>query len=203
MDARAYWDNIYHSKTPEQLSWTQAVPVTSLALIDSFGLSPDARIIDIGGGESRLAWFLLERGFRNITVLDISAEAIKRAQVRLGDRAALVKWIVADVTGFEPGEPYDVWHDRATFHFLTTPREVSGYLGHARAALPAGGYLLIGTFSDNGPGKCSGLPVRQYNEKSLTQELDNGFDKIRCVTEDHETPFHTTQHFLFCSFKRG
>jgi cyclopropane fatty-acyl-phospholipid synthase-like methyltransferase len=203
MDPRSHWNKIYSTKTPDQLSWTEDVPAASLAFIDSFKLSCDARIIDIGGGESRLAWYLLEKGFRNITVLDISAEAIKRAQEQLGERAALVKWIVSDVTEFQPAEPYDLWHDRATFHFLTTPMQVASYLGHARAALPTGGYLVIGTFSADGPDKCSGLPVRQYSETTLTLELDNGFNKIRCVTEDHQTPFHTHQSFLFCSFKRA
>jgi 2-polyprenyl-3-methyl-5-hydroxy-6-metoxy-1,4-benzoquinol methylase len=203
MNAQNHWDRIYRSKDPEQLSWTQQVPGTSLAFIESFHLSPDARIIDIGGGESRLADCLLEMGYRHITVLDISQEALHRAQQRLGEKAAMVEWIVADIAEFEPEHPYDLWHDRATFHFLTTSPQVTRYLSNARAALPAGGYLVIGTFSDNGPGKCSGLPVHQYNEAELTRQLNDGFDKIRCITEDHRTPFDTLQNFLFCSFKRA
>lgn len=203
MDAREHWDHIYQSRAPEQLSWTEAVPATSLAFIEGFRLSPDARILDVGGGESKLADHLLEKGFLNITVLDISREAIRHAQERLGEKAALIEWVVADVAVFKPEHSFDVWHDRATFHFLTTRREVAGYMANARAAVPAGGYLVIGSFSANGPGKCSGLPVRQYSEEDLVGELDNGFDKLKCITEDHQTPWGARQNFLFCSFKRA
>ena len=203
MNSRSHWDDIYRHKTADQLSWTQEKPATSLDFIDTFRLPLDARIIDIGGGESRLAGCLLEMGYHNVTVLDISEEAIKRAQQKLGEKAGLVRWITADIADFRPEQPYDLWHDRATFHFLTTPREVSTYLGHARAALPAGGYLVIGTFSDDGPAKCSGLPVRQYREETLSDALKDGFKKVKCITEDHQTPFHTVQNFLFCSFKRA
>lgn len=203
MDAKAHWNKIYHDKTAVQLSWTEAVPATSLAFIESFALGPDARILDVGGGESRLADCLLDRGFRNITVLDISAEALRHAQERLGDRAALVQWVVADIADYTPEHPFDVWHDRATFHFLTTQLEVRRYLSGARAAVRAGGYVVIGSFSHSGPEKCSGLPVRQYNEPELTLELKNGFNKIRCITEDHRTPWDAVQEFLFCSFRRA
>lgn len=203
MDTRNHWDTIYHNKTPDQLSWTQEMPDTSLQFIESFHLTPDARIIDVGGGESRLADCLLEKGFHHITVLDISEEALHRAQSRLGEKATLVKWIVSDITEFIPDQPYDLWHDRATFHFLTTSPQVNRYLSNARSALPMGGYLVIGTFSNNGPDKCSGLPIQQYSEEDLTRELDDGFDKIRCISEDHRTPFNTLQNFLFCSFKRA
>lgn len=202
MDNRSHWDNIYQKRTADQLSWTQEVPATSLEFIDMFRLPLDAHIIDIGGGESRLADFLIEKGYRHITVLDISEEAIRHAKGRLGAKAARVHWIVSDIADFTPDREYDCWHDRATFHFLTTPSQISRYLDNARAAVHAGGFLLIGTFSENGPDKCSGLPVRQYNEDMLTWELTNGFSKIKCVREDHETPFHTIQNFLFCSFKR-
>lgn len=203
MDARKHWDQVYQTRKPDQLSWTQEVPGTSLDFIESFHLSPEARIIDVGGGESRLADCLLEKGFRHITVLDISREALQRAQERLGEKAVLVEWVVADVADFHPDQPYDLWHDRATFHFLTTDRQIGRYLSNARAAVPQGGYLVIGTFSDRGPDKCSGLPIHQYTEGELTRELHNGFDKIRCITEDHRTPFNTIQNFLFCSFKRA
>ena len=203
MNTQDHWNRIYHDKASEELSWTEDVPLTSLGFIDGFKLSPDARIIDVGGGESRLVDFLLEKGFRNITVLDISQEALRRTQERLGDKAAFVEWVVADIANFNPGERFDVWHDRATFHFLTTPDQIGHYLSNARRALPSGGYFVIGTFSENGPGKCSGLPVHQYSEGELTRELSNGFYKIRCVTEDHHTPFHTVQNFLFCSFRRA
>lgn len=203
MDRRSHWENIYRQKTPEQLSWTQETPAISLSFIDSFNLPPDARVIDIGGGESRLAAILLEKGYHNITVLDISQEAVDHARRQLGEKADLVQWIVTDIADFQAEHPYDLWHDRATFHFMTTAHQVSRYLDHARTALAAGGYMVIGTFSDNGPDKCSGLTVRQYSETTLTNELNDGFHKIRCITEDHHTPFHTVQNFLFCSFKRA
>jgi hypothetical protein len=133
-------------------------------------------------------------------VLDISAEALDKAKKRLGDKSVKVNWVVSDITEFKPNTTYDVWHDRATFHFLTTSKQIAQYMNIARNAVA--GYLTIGTFSENGPEKCSGLQIKQYSEEKLTAELENGFDKIRCITEDHTTPFDTTQNFLFCSFKR-
>lgn len=200
MDQKKHWDNIYASKQPEELSWTEELPQTSLNFIHSFHLSKDAAIIDVGGGDSKLVDHLIDEGFRNITVLDISEKALIRAKKRLGARAKKVKWIVADVTEFVPKQTYNMWHDRATFHFLTTTTQIEKYLSIAKTA--ANGYLTIGTFSDKGPKKCSGLEIKQYNEKQLEHELSRGFKKIRCITEDHKTPFNTKQNFLFCSFKR-
>ena len=195
---RQHWDTVYETKTAAQVSWTQNVPKTSLNFIHSFGLSKTAKIIDIGGGDSRLVDNLLDEGFENITVLDISARALDKAKARLGEKANRVNWIVSDITDFNPDNTFDVWHDRATFHFLTTEAQVANYMIKARKAVR--GYLTIGTFSTNGPNKCSGLNIKQYKEETLTTELKNGFDKIRCITEDHITPMHTTQNFLFCSF---
>jgi len=203
MNNQIHWNNIYQTKSPGQLSWTQDVPVTSLDFVHNFRLPKTARIIDIGGGDSRLVDHLIEEGYRDVTVLDLSAEALQRARHRLGEKAQLAQWIVADVTTFNPAGEYDLWHDRATFHFLTTQPQVATYLSIARRAVHPGGYAVIGTFSDNGPSSCSGLPVRQYSEQALTQELDNGFQKIKCIIEDHRTPFNTLQNFLFCSFKRA
>jgi SAM-dependent methyltransferase len=198
---RTHWEEIYKTKEPNELSWTQESPNISLNFIQSFGLSKKAKIIDIGAGNSNLAEYLLAEGFENITVLDISSTAIEKAKERLGAKAKKINWVVGDVTQFLPETTYDLWHDRATFHFLTTAKQVSAYLKTARNAVT--GYLTIGTFSDKGPEKCSGLPVRQYTETQLTEVLQNGFQKIRCITEDHITPFNTKQHFLFCSFKRN
>jgi cyclopropane fatty-acyl-phospholipid synthase-like methyltransferase len=195
-----HWEKIYETKSPEQISWTQNVPKTSLDFIHSFGLTKTAKIIDIGGGDSKLVDYLLDEGFENITVLDISARALEKVKQRLGEKAKMIKWVVSDITEFHPDTTFDVWHDRATFHFLTTNKQVAKYMETARNSVS--GYLTIGTFSYNGPKKCSGLDIKQYNEKTLTKELQNGFTKIRCVTEDHTTPFDTLQNFLFCSFKR-
>ena len=195
-----HWETVYETKKPNQLSWTQEVPKTSLDFINSFGLTKTAKIIDIGGGDSKLVDYLLDEGFENITVLDIAAKALDKAKKRLGDKAEKINWVVSDITEFEPDTIFDVWHDRATFHFLTTADQISKYIDTARKAV--NGYLIIETFSDNGPKKCSGLDIKRYSEGSIATVLKNGFEKIRCVTEDHTTPFDRTQNFLFCSFKR-
>jgi cyclopropane fatty-acyl-phospholipid synthase-like methyltransferase len=195
-----HWETVYQTKNPDQVSWTQEIPKTSLDFINSFGVKKDAKIIDIGGGDSKLVDYLLDAGFDNITVLDISAKALEKAQLRLGNRAKNVNWVVSDILEFEPTIHYDVWHDRATFHFLTKTEQIRKYLEIARKS--SQGFMTIGTFSENGPTKCSGLEIKQYNEESLTAELKNGFNKIRCISEDHLTPFNTTQNFIFCSFKK-
>jgi SAM-dependent methyltransferase len=195
-----HWETVYETKNPDQVSWTQDIPKTSLEFIDSFALDKQAKIIDIGGGDSKLVDHLLEKGFENITVLDISEKALEKAKNRLGDKAEKINWVLSDITNYKPETNFDLWHDRATFHFLTTQAQIEKYLDTARKSV--NGYMTIGTFSENGPTKCSGLEIKQYSQESLTNELKNGFDKIRCVTEDHTTPFNTTQNFLFCSFKK-
>ncbi|HEX9513066.1 MAG TPA: class I SAM-dependent methyltransferase [Puia sp.] len=198
-----HWEGIYRTKNPQEVSWTQTVPVTSLDFIHGFQLPKTARIIDIGGGDSRLVDYLLDEGFVDITVLDISGEALERARQRLGSRADRVKWVEQDITKFEPPAPFDCWHDRAAFHFLTTREQIKKYISIAGKGIREAGYAVIGTFSINGPEKCSGLPIRRYDERDLTEELSKGFKKIKCITEDHITPFRTKQNFLFCSFKRS
>lgn len=200
LDRKKHWEKVYETKNPDQVSWTQEIPKTSLEFISSFKLNKKAKIIDIGGGDSKLVDYLLEEGYNNITVLDISEKAIAKAKKRLGEKASKVNWIVSDITEFEPHSFYDVWHDRATFHFLTTDDQIKKYIKIATKFVS--GYLIIGTFSQNGPKKCSGLQIKQYNEEELTSELKNGFHNIQCVTEDHLTPFNTIQNFLFCSFKK-
>lgn len=195
-----HWDTVYKTKDSNQVSWTQEIPKTSLDFIHSFGLTKKAKIIDIGGGDSKLVDYLLDEGYENITVLDISAQALDKVKKRLGDKAQRINWVVSDITEFHPDTTFDIWHDRATFHFLTTNEQVAKYIDTARSSVS--GFLAIGTFSDKGPEKCSGLPIKKYSEEKLTKELQNGFDKIKCITEDHITPFKTTQNFLFCSFKR-
>ncbi len=200
-DKKRHWDTVYSTKQPNEVSWTQETPTTSLAFIHSYNLPKTASIIDVGGGDSKLVDYLLDEGYENLTVLDISYKALERAKTRLGDKAVKVKWVASDITEFKPDKKYDVWHDRATFHFLTTNEQIVAYLDTARRAIT--GYLTIGTFSDKGPKKCSGLEIKQYTESQLESQLTTGFEKIRCITEDHITPFHTTQSFLFCSFKRN
>jgi hypothetical protein len=198
-EKKDHWQKVYTNKGPHEVSWTQEVPETSLMFIHSFNLAKDAAIIDIGGGDSKLVDYLIEEGYTNVTVLDIAEAALEKAKKRLGDKAAKVKWIIADVTKFQPEMTYDCWHDRATFHFLTTSDEINQYVTTARKYVK--GYLTIGTFSHDGPKKCSGLEIRQYNEQEMQAALATGFTKIKCITEDHTTPFNTKQHFLFCSFR--
>jgi len=200
LERKNHWETVYETKTPNQVSWTQETPKISLEYIQSFKLKKTAKIIDIGGGESKLVDYLLDEGFENITVLDISEKALEKAQKRLGDKAVKVNWVVSDITEYNPEITFDVWHDRATFHFLTNTEHINKYIKTARNFVT--GFLVIGTFSENGPTKCSGLEIKQYNQEELTSKLNNGFEKIRCVTKNHKTPFNTIQNFLFCSFKR-
>jgi cyclopropane fatty-acyl-phospholipid synthase-like methyltransferase len=202
-ERKQHWEKIYATKQPGEMSWTQDYPKTSLDFIHQAHLQKEARIIDIGGGNSRLVDYRLEEGFENISVLDISEEALRRVKERLGDQAEKVEWIVSDVNEFEPKSAYDFWHDRATFHFLTTEPQIVKYLSTARKAVKENGYVTIGTFSEDGPKKCSGLDVKQYSEETLTTELEEGFEKIKCINEEHITPFDTMQHFLFCSFRKS
>jgi SAM-dependent methyltransferase len=199
-EMKNHWERVYQTKQPEEVSWTQSIPQTSLDFIHSFNLTKSAKIIDVGVGDSRLVDFLLDEGFENLTVLDISAKALERAKKRLGKKAKKVNWLVSDITDYNPETVFDVWHDRATFHFLTTTEEIAAYLSIAEKAVD--GFMTIGTFSEAGPKKCSGLNIKQYSESELQAQLDGGFEKIKCITEDHQTPFGTTQNFLFCSFKR-
>ena len=199
---KEHWEKIYSTKQPHEVSWTQEEPTTSLGFIRGFNLSKQASIIDIGGVESKLVDRLVDEGYEDITVLDISGQALKRAKARLGNRAGGVNWVEADITEFTPDKTFDLWHDRATFHFMTTTGQVNAYLERARASLRGNGYLALGTFSTSGPKKCSGLEIRQYSEETLQRSLSDGFVKIKCITEDHVTPFGTRQNFLFCSFRR-
>lgn len=199
MDQKAHWENIYIGKQPNEVSWTQEVPTISLTLIREMNLPKSAQIIDIGGGDSKLVDFLLQEGYENISVLDISEKALEKAQQRLGALADKVTWIVADITTFNTTTAYDLWHDRAAFHFMTTPEQIEKYLTIAKKAVK--GHMTIGTFSYDGPTKCSGLTIKQYDEAALVSQLSNSFSKIKCITEEHITPFNTKQHFLFCTFK--
>ncbi|MGZ5281030.1 MAG: class I SAM-dependent methyltransferase [Bacteroidia bacterium] len=198
-ESKQHWENVYQNKQPNEVSWTQEIPQTSLDFIHSFNLPKTAGIIDIGGGDSKLVDYLLAENYENITVLDISEKALERAKKRLGKKAEKVKWIASDITEFKPEENYDLWHDRATFHFLTTPQQVDKYMNIATKAVS--GFLTMGTFSDKGPVKCSGLEIKQYTEQTLQDQLHAGFEKIVCIEEDHITPFQTKQNFLFCSFR--
>lgn len=202
-DRKKHWENIYQTKELKEVSWFQPTPETSLDFFKQFSVPITAKVIDIGGGDSFLVDHLLDLGYQDISVLDISTAAIDRAKQRLGDKAKNVKWIVADAATFKPTEKYDFWHDRAAFHFLTDEQEISNYLKTAQENINPTGVLVIGTFSEQGPNKCSGIEIKQYSETTMTDRLKEFFEKIKCITVDHATPFNTIQNFVFCSFRKN
>ena len=199
---KAHWENVFATKAETEVSWFQSYPKTSIEFLELFNLPLDANIIDVGGGDSHFIDALLEKGYTNVYVLDISANAIERAKARLGKNANKVKWIVSDITEFEPTIKFDFWHDRAAFHFLTDDEKIYKYVAIAENAIHKDGYLILGTFSENGPTKCSGLEIKQYNKASMSARFEVDFNRIKCITEDHVTPFNTIQNFVFCSFQK-
>lgn len=201
-ELKEHWEKIYDTKQPDEVSWFQPYPKTSIEFVELFKLPKDVAIIDIGGGDSNFVDALIAEGYEDITVLDISAKAIERARKRLGEKAQMVKWIVSDVTKFNPEKRYTFWHDRAAFHFLTTNELADKYVETAKKGILKNGYLVLGTFSETGPDKCSGLEVRKYSQESMSNKFEGGFKRIKCIEEEHHTPFNTTQNFVFCSFQR-
>jgi SAM-dependent methyltransferase len=201
-DYKKHWEKIFSTKAEEDMSWFQPYPKTSVEFLQLFSLSPDANVIDVGSGDSHFVDVLVSMGYRHIYSLDISSHAIERLKKRLGDQADRVNYIVSDVVDFNPTVKFDFWHDRAAFHFLTDEKRVERYIAIAEEAIRPGGYLILGTFSEKGPEKCSGLEIRKYTEVSMSARFYNKFEKIRCMEEEHLTPFNTSQSFLFCSFRR-
>lgn len=199
-DIKQHWDTVYENKNPDQVSWTQEKPEASLKLIQDAGLPKTAKIIDIGGGDSKLVDYLLQEGYSNLTVLDISEKALEKAKKRLGSAASKIHWIVSDISNFNPDVAYDIWHDRAAFHFLTSKKEIGQYKTIVEKFVNE--CLVIGTFSKDGPTKCSGLEISQYDEQGLKSLFEKHFQKVDCFTTDHKTPFKTFQNFQFCSFKK-
>jgi trans-aconitate methyltransferase len=198
---RNHWENIYTTKQPHEVSWTQETPSISLEFIESLKIAKTASIIDVGGGDSKLVDILLEKGFTDITVLDISAAAIERAKVRLGEKAKLVNWVVNDTLEFKSEKKFDVWHDRAAFHFQTKETSIQQYIDLVKNL--AADKIIVGTFSVDGPKKCSGLEVKQYEEKTMKSLFEeNNFKNIECKREDHITPSGNIQNFVFCSFHK-
>ena len=199
MDAKAHWENIYTTKAPDQVSWYRPHLETSLALIKRAARDRAASIIDVGGGESTLVDDLFEQGFRDITVLDVSQAAIDVNKTRLGKKAAGVHWIAADIAQVEL-EPraYDVWHDRAVFHFLTGQEQRAAYVRQVARSVKPGGHVIVSTFGLEGPTKCSGLEIVRYDADSLHSEFGARFRLVESSKEIHQTPFGTTQQFLYC-----
>lgn len=199
---RSHWENVYTSKSEDEVSWFQENPAPSLALIAEAGAGPRSAIIDIGGGASRLVDGLLDRGFADVTVLDLAAAALDTAKARLGERAGRAHWLVADATNWQPPRTYDVWHDRAAFHFLTEAHDRDAYLVRLRQAVKIGGHAIIATFALEGPEKCSGLPVERYDAARLAQTLGPGFKLLHSERDEHATPWGAQQRFQFSLFQR-
>jgi 2-polyprenyl-3-methyl-5-hydroxy-6-metoxy-1,4-benzoquinol methylase len=199
MDARPHWDNIYATKASDAVSWYRPHLETSLELIQKVAPARSTPIIDVGGGESTLVDDLVARGYQNVTVLDVSSAAIQFTKERLLQMAVAVQWIVGDITTVElPANAYDVWHDRAVFHFLTTPDQRAAYVRQVGKSVRSGGNVLVSTFGPDGPTKCSGLEVVRYDAESLHAEFGTRFQLLESSEELHETPFGTTQQFLYC-----
>lgn len=202
-DAKEHWENIYQTKKSDEVSWYQEKPKTSLSLIYETNVDKDAKIIDVGAGASKLVDNLLALSFRNITILDVSSTALDKVKKRLGDKANKVKWIASDLREFETNDKYDLWHDRAVIHFLTDEEDIKKYVELARRYLKLNGFLIVSTFSEKGPKKCSGLDIKQYSEDSV-KKLFSDFEHIKSFEEEHLTPWGTGQIFIFSVFrKRG
>lgn len=202
-DRQTSWQAVYTTKAENQVSWFQEKPSLSLELIRRTGATKNSAIVDIGGGASRLADLLLEDGFRSLTVLDLSDAALAATRARIGAHAGTVDWIVADVTEWKPARRYDVWHDRAAFHFLVDASDQAAYVERLRSALKRGGYVIIGTFALDGPEKCSGLPVQRYDAAGLHKVLGNDFTLVEARNQTHVTPWASTQAFQFAVFRRA
>jgi SAM-dependent methyltransferase len=201
-DRQAHWQDVYLTKGEQQVSWTQPSPEPSLSLIEKFAYGRNASIIDIGGGASRLVDALRQRGYDAITVLDLSQAALDAARQRLGPDGAKVQWIAADITQWQPPAAFDVWHDRAAFHFLVEASDRDAYLDRLHAGVKTGGHAIIATFALDGPDKCSGLPVQRYGPKSLSKVVGPAFDLIEHRGHRHTTPWGAVQSFQFSVLRR-
>lgn len=196
-DRREYWESLYRSRPATERSWHEPVPRRSLNLIGQTGMARAAPLIDVGGGASLLVDHLLDAGYTDLTVLDLSPAALDRARARLGDRAKRVTWIVADVTAFVASRRYALWHDRAVLHFLLEPGDREAYVTALRGALEPGGHVILATFGPGGPQECSGLPVQRYSVASLAALLGDGFRLLRNALHRHPTPGGAEQQFLY------
>ena len=202
MDAGRHWERVYRGKRPTEVSWYAPHLETSLRLIEAAAPDRDASIIDIGGGEATLVDDLLSRGYRRVSVLDVSATALEVTKARLGERAAAVDWLCGDVATFPlPRHGYDVWHDRAVFHFLTDPVDRAAYVRQVALAIKPGGHVIVATFGPQGPTTCSGLDVVRYGPDALHDEFGTGFRLVEHLTETHHTPAGGTQQFIYCYCK--
>lgn len=197
-----HWEKIYSSKDFKETSWYQKKPEAALNIIESLRLSRQARIIDVGGGDSYLVDNLLALGYENLSVLDISEVAIKKAKNRIGENAAKVDWIVSDAVNFKSSNEFDLWHDRAAFHFLTNENRINDYLNNLKASVKQGGYVILATFSEKGPEKCSGIEIEQYSAEDMEKLFEKDFEIVRLENLDHTTPWEDKQNFTFGLFRK-
>jgi trans-aconitate methyltransferase len=198
----SHWQNVYLNKGEQQVSWTQFDPQPSLGLIEKYSDGRNASIIDIGGGAARLVDALLAHGFAEITVLDLSEAALHSAKTRLGGRGALVRWVAADATAWQPQHPFDIWHDRAAFHFLVDAGDREAYVDRLHSGVKPGGHAIIATFAPDGPEKCSGLPVQRYDAEALSKTVGRAFALVEHQPHHHLTPWGAEQSFQFSVLRR-
>lgn len=199
MNRKSHWETIYSTKSDRQVSWFREHLDNSLQMILNTNAGKDAAIIDVGGGSSTLVDDLLKHGFVDVSVLDISAAALEKSKERLGEKAKNIEWVEADITRVSlPENHYDVWHDRAVFHFLTEPEDRRKYVELVMRSLKIGGHIIVASFGENGPAKCSGLDVVRYTPETMHDEFGDQFNLVRSLNETHETPFGTTQEFVYC-----
>lgn len=199
---KEHWEKVFATKAENEVSWYQEKPETSIKFFRENNIAKNAKILEIGGGDSHLIDHLLEMGYENLTLLDISGNALERIKKRLGEKAKKVNFVISDILDFQTDERFDVVHDRASFHFITQDEDKVAYKDLIADLLNPMGLFFVGTFSENGPLKCSGLEITQYSESKFENLFSEDFDKLNCFTQDHETPFETIQNFIFCTFKK-
>ncbi len=202
LDVKSHWEEIYNTKSPTEVSWYQTRPSLSLKLIEATGIEKGQGIIDVGGGSSMLVDCLLDEGYEDLAVLDISGQSLMIARARLGDREDDVEWYEADATEFQPPRQFHLWHDRAVFHFLTDERDRRKYVNVLEEALMPEGFLVMATFAIDGPKRCSGLGTVQYDEESMSLELGDEFVLMEKVDEAHVTPGDKEQKFTYFLYQR-
>ena len=201
-ERKQHWENVYETKSDDEVSWYEETPTTSLSLISDLNLNKDAVIIDVGGGNSNLIEKLQLQDFSNLSVLDISKKALERTKYKLRQKAKNIQWIVSDILDFQPNQKYDVWHDRAVFHFLTESEDIDNYVQLVSQSIKKNGFFILATFSKSGPLKCSGLEISQYDKETLLDLFNAEFNLIKSFEEVHHTPFDSEQNFIYSLFQK-
>jgi 2-polyprenyl-3-methyl-5-hydroxy-6-metoxy-1,4-benzoquinol methylase len=201
-ERKQHWENVYETKSDDEVSWYEETPATSLSLITDLNLNKDAVIIDVGGGNSNLIGKLQQQGFSKLSVLDISKKALERTKYKLEQKAEKIQWIVSDILDFQPNQQYDLWHDRAVFHFLTQSEDIDSYVELVSQSVKKNGYFILATFSKSGPLKCSGLKISQYDKETLLGLFNAEFNLIKSFEEVHHTPFNSEQNFIYNLFQK-